>query len=224
MNASLPTGLVTFLFTDIEGSTRLWERRPEAMRAALAIHDRLLRQAIESNGGHVVKMTGDGVMAAFGSPAGAVAAALAAQRALLTTTGHRPPTADTLPPDPLNTDLLIRARMGIHTGAAELREGDYHGPTLNRAARLMATGHGGQVLLSGVTAALRIVPIVARHSRSASWTRGRACGACRTTPATSTASGWATARPKLARRGRNSDAQHAKRTWPATWLHLRFSP
>ena len=154
MNASLPTGLVTFLFTDIEGSTRLWERRPEAMRAALAIHDRLLRQAIESNGGHVVKMTGDGVMAAFGSPAGAVAAAVAAQRALLTTTGHRPPTADTLPPDPLNTDLLIRARMGIHTGAAELREGDYHGPTLNRAARLMATGHGGQVLLSGVTAAL----------------------------------------------------------------------
>ena len=88
MNASLPTGLVTFLFTDIEGSTRLWERRPAAMRAALAVHDRLLRQAIASNGGHVVKLTGDGVMAAFGSPAGAAAAALAALRARLTTTGH----------------------------------------------------------------------------------------------------------------------------------------
>ena len=154
MSASLPTGIVTFLFTDIEGSTRLWERAPERMRAALAIHDRLLRQAIETNDGHVVKMTGDGVMAAFGSPSAAVAAALAAQRALLATTAP----LDTVQPntDLPETDQLIplRARMGIHTGAAELREDDYHGPTLNRAARLMAAGHGGQMLLSGITAAL----------------------------------------------------------------------
>ena len=157
MNASLPTGVVTFLFTDIEGSTRLWERRPEAMRAALAVHDRLLREAIDSHDGHVVKMTGDGVLAAFDSPVAALAAALDAQR-FLASRGDRPTT--TPPPlsplntNPLSSDPLIRARMALHTGAAELREGDYHGATLNRAARLMSTGHGGQVLLSGVTAAL----------------------------------------------------------------------
>jgi class 3 adenylate cyclase len=137
MNASLPTGVVTFLFTDIEGSTRLWERRPEAMRAALAVHDRLLREAIDGHDGHVVKMTGDGVLAAFDSPVAALAAALDAQRSLASR-GDRPTT--TPPPlsplntDPLSSDPLIRARMALHTGAAELREGDYHGATLNRAA------------------------------------------------------------------------------------------
>ena len=156
MSIPLPTGVVTFLFTDIEGSTRLWERHTAAMERALAHHDDLLRAAIESHGGHVVKTTGDGVLAAFESPAAALAAALAAQRGLKQTTDDRPPpTAPLLNTDPLTTDpLALSARMALHTGEAELREGDYHGTTLNRAARLMAIGHGGQVLLSGVTAGL----------------------------------------------------------------------
>jgi predicted ATPase len=122
---------VTFLFTDVEGSTRRWEADAEGMRAALAAHDDVLRKAIEAHGGWLFKHTGDGVCATFASPRSAVDAAVAAQRVL---------------------DLPVR--MGLATGEAELRDGDYFGTVLNRAARVMAAGHGGQVLLADSTAGL----------------------------------------------------------------------
>lgn len=134
----LPTGTVTFLFTDIEGSTQLWEKQPEAMKAALAGHDAILRSAVESNHGQVIKNTGDGYLAVFTTALEAVQATIQAQTRLQS---------------PL-AELNIQVRMGVHTGEAELRERDYYGQTLNRTARIMAVGYGGQVLLSGVTAAL----------------------------------------------------------------------
>ncbi|OMB99738.1 cyclase [Mycobacterium sp. NS-7484] len=127
----MPSGVVTFLFTDIEGSTRRWETEPDVMRAALAVHDDVLRAAIGSHAGHTFKHTGDGVCAAFSSPAAAIDAAVTAQR-----------------------ELGLPVRMGIATGEAESRDGDYFGAVLNRAARIMAAGHGGQILLDGVTAGL----------------------------------------------------------------------
>jgi predicted ATPase len=123
--------VVTFLFTDVEGSTRRWEADADAMRAALAAHDEVLRTAIEAHGGFLFKHTGDGVCAAFASPTAAVDAAVAAQHA-----------------------LELPVRMGIATGEAELREGDYFGAVLNRAARVMAAGHGGQILLAESTVSL----------------------------------------------------------------------
>ncbi len=126
-----PTGVVTFLFTDVEGSTRRWEADAEGMRAALATHDEVLRGAIEGHGGWLFKHTGDGVCAAFASPRSAVDAAVAAQ-----------------------LQLLLPVRMGIATGEAELRAGDYSGAVLNRVARVMAAGHGGQILLAESTAGL----------------------------------------------------------------------
>jgi class 3 adenylate cyclase len=133
----LPTGAVTFLFTDLESSTRLWEEHPQAMRGALARHDEILREAVEAHGGVVVKSTGDGLHAAFASAEGALLAAAAGQAGLgfelFEGTGP------------------LRVRMGIHTGTGELRDGDYFGPALNRAARLMAVAHGGQVLVSLAT-------------------------------------------------------------------------
>ncbi len=137
----LPEGAVTFLFTDIEGSTRLWERHSDQMQHALARHDLLLQEAIALNDGIIVKSTGDGLQAAFASPHNAVAAALAAQRGL---NGEEWP--QSIGP--------LRARMALHTAAAELREGDYFGSAVNRAARLMAAGHGGQILLSQATVQL----------------------------------------------------------------------
>jgi predicted ATPase/class 3 adenylate cyclase len=130
----LPTGTVTFLFTDIEGSTGLWERYPEAMSEALARHDEILRAVVEANNGSVVKTAGDGVHAAFSTATEALEAALGAQRALL-----RAEWAETGP---------LRVRMALNTGATEERDGDYYGPPVNRAARLLSAGHGGQVLLS----------------------------------------------------------------------------
>jgi class 3 adenylate cyclase len=130
----LPTGIVTFLFTDIEGSTRLWERDPEEMQQALPRHDAVLRKAIQSHGGAIFKTVGDSFCAAFASPQPAIQAAVAAQQEL-----HRE-----LP--------WLRVRMAVHTGTAEHREGDYFGPALNRVARLLAAGHGGQTLLSRATA------------------------------------------------------------------------
>jgi predicted ATPase len=123
--------VVTFLFTDVEGSTRRWEADADAMRVALVVHDEVLRTAIETNGGWVFKHTGDGVCAAFASPRSAVDAAVDAQRA-----------------------LELPVRMGLATGEAELRDCDYFGAVLNRAARVMAAGHGGQVLLAESTAGL----------------------------------------------------------------------
>jgi class 3 adenylate cyclase len=136
----LPSGTVTFLFTDIEGSTRLWKEHADAMRPALARHDELLRGVIESHNGHVVKSTGDGVHAAFAAADAGVAAAIAGQRALSCAEwGATGP---------------VRVRMGLHTGVASLRDGDYFGGTLNRAARLMAVAHGGQIVCSLATADL----------------------------------------------------------------------
>jgi predicted ATPase/class 3 adenylate cyclase len=129
--ATAPSGVVTFLFTDVEGSTRRWEADADAMRKALAAHDEVLRAAIEAHGGWLFKHTGDGVCAAFASPRLAVDAAVAAQRG-----------------------LELPVRMGIATGEAELRGGDYFGVVLNRAARVMAAGHGGQILLADSTAGL----------------------------------------------------------------------
>src|SRR4051812_18101142 len=135
--AELPSGTVTFLFTDIEGSTTRWEHQPEAMQRALARHDALVRAAIRDQGGHVVKTMGDAFHAAFSRAPDAVAAALDAQRRLQAESwGEIGP---------------LRVRMALHTGVAEERDGDYYGPTLNRAARLMSAGHGGQVLLSQTT-------------------------------------------------------------------------
>ncbi|MDQ6852244.1 MAG: adenylate/guanylate cyclase domain-containing protein, partial [Actinomycetota bacterium] len=137
----LPTGTVTFLFTDVEGSTRLWEEHPDAMKAALARHDEILRGAVESHAGHIVKTTGDGVHAAFRTAHDAIATAIDAQCAL---------GVERWEPEPL------RARMGIHTGEADVRDGDYYGAALNRAARLMGAAHGGQVLVSLPTAEVLI--------------------------------------------------------------------
>src|SRR5688572_27069254 len=135
-----PRGAVTFLFTDIEGSTRRWERDQAAMAAALARHDALLRAAIEEHGGHVFKTIGDAFCAAFADPAAAVAAALAAQRWLAAERwGETGP---------------IRVRMALHTGEPEHRDRDYFGPPVNRVARILSTGAGEQVLVSAATAAL----------------------------------------------------------------------
>ncbi|MGO9873780.1 MAG: adenylate/guanylate cyclase domain-containing protein, partial [Acidimicrobiia bacterium] len=135
-----PSGNVTFLFTDIEGSTQLWESAPEAMRPALERHDVLLRAAIDTRRGYLVKATGDGVHAAFDHADDALAAAIAIQDALSVESW----------PD----GATVRVRMGVHTGEASERDGDYFGPEVNHAARLMAVAHGGQVLCSQATAAL----------------------------------------------------------------------
>jgi len=135
--SSLPTGTVTFLFTDIEGSTRLWETHHDAMRKALARHDEILRKCIDAQRGHVFKTGGDAFCAAFDNARDAVHAALAAQLALC---------AEAWP-----ESNHIRVRMALHSGAAELRESDYFGPPLNQVARLLAAGHGGQTLLSETT-------------------------------------------------------------------------
>lgn len=126
-----PSGVVTFLFTDIEGSTRRWEADAEEMRTALHIHDAVLQDAVERHDGWLFKHTGDGVCAAFDTPGAAVDSAIAAQRA-----------------------LALPVRMGIATGEAEFSGSDYFGAVLNRAARIMSAGHGGQVLLDGPTAGL----------------------------------------------------------------------
>ena len=142
MTSDLPTGTLTFLFTDIEGSTQLWERHLQDMQAALARHDALLAEAIAAHSGYIVKHTGDGCHAVFAAALDGVLAALDAQQALSAEAWSE------LAPD------VLRARMALHTGEAETRDGDYFGPALNRAARLMAIGHGGQILLSELTAGL----------------------------------------------------------------------
>ena len=128
----MPSGTVTFLFTDLEGSTRLWEEQPEAMTAALARHDAIVRGAIASHHGRVVKTTGDGFHAVFGRPDDALGAAVEAQRAIAG--------------EAREAGVQLLVRMGVHTGASEERDGDYYGTAVNRAARLMAVAHGGQVV------------------------------------------------------------------------------
>jgi class 3 adenylate cyclase len=131
---------VTFLFTDIEGSTGLWERAPDGMRTALGVHDEILRRAIDAHSGYLFSSMGDGVAAAFGRAADGVATAVDAQRALA---------AEEWPPG-----VEVRVWMGLHTGDAVEQDGDYFGGPVNRAARLMAAAQGGQVVVSEVTAAL----------------------------------------------------------------------
>src|SRR6476659_6443987 len=133
----LPTGALTFLFTDVEGSTRLWEEEPAAMSTALARHDALVRDAIERHDGYVFMTAGDAFCAAFRNADRALAAACDAQRALLT--------------EPWRGPVQIKARMALHTGEVEIRENGYFGQPLNRVARLLAAGHGGQILLSAAT-------------------------------------------------------------------------
>lgn len=124
----------TFLFTDIEGSTKLWEDHPEAMRTALAAHDSILRREIESHGGKVFKTGGDAFYAVFPSAVAALSAALESQRDLVR--------------QKWDEISHLRVRMALHTGSAEERDGDYFGPALNRVARLLTAGHGGQTLLT----------------------------------------------------------------------------
>jgi predicted ATPase/class 3 adenylate cyclase len=132
-----PTGTVTFLFTDIEGSTSLWQEHPESMKDSLVTHDRIMRSTIEDHRGYVFSTAGDAFAAAFARASDAVSSAVAAQRMF----GR----ADW-------GEAVVRVRTGLHTGEAEEREGDYFGPALNRGARLMAAAHGGQVLVSSATA------------------------------------------------------------------------
>ncbi len=135
-----PTGTVTFLFTDIEGSSRLWERFPVDMGPALARHDALLRSEIESHDGFVFKTVGDAFCAAFATPEQGLDAALGAQKKLFA--------------EDWGLVGPLRVRMGLHTGPAEFRDNDYFGGTLNRAARISSAGHGGQVLCSQMIADL----------------------------------------------------------------------
>ena len=155
--AQLPTGTVTFLFTDIEGSTPLWEQQPAAMNAALAHHNALLGQAIESHRGYVFKTVGDAFCVAFATAMDALHAALAIQRELGRFNGE----PILLHPDSPGRDvegrpspIALRVRMGLHTGETAERDGDYFGATVNRVARIMSVAHGGQMLLSLVTAEL----------------------------------------------------------------------
>lgn len=133
----LPSGTITFLFTDIEGSTKRWEEQPEAMAVALAKHDVLLRGIFEGRGGYVFKTIGDAFCVAFARATEAVAAAVQSQRSL-----YR---------EEWGVTGGIRVRMALHTGMAEERDGDYFGPAVNRVARLLSAGHGGQILMSLTT-------------------------------------------------------------------------
>jgi TolB-like protein len=134
---TLPTGNVTFLFTDIEGSTRLWEADRAAMARVVARHDGLLRTTIERHGGQVFKTVGDGFCAAFDTADGAVVAAAAIQGAVAAEDWRAP--------------AALRVRCALHTGLAEQRDRDYFGPTLNRLARLLAHAKGGETLLTAAT-------------------------------------------------------------------------
>jgi len=127
-------GIVTFLFTDIEGSSRLWEEQSERMESAMASHDVIVRAAVETNRGTVVKMAGDGLHAAFEDPLDAMKAALAIQLALSDSNA--------------TNGIALQVRCGLHIGAVERRDNDFFGRTVNRAARIMSAANGGQALVS----------------------------------------------------------------------------
>jgi predicted ATPase/class 3 adenylate cyclase len=149
LNARNRIEVVTILFTDIESSTHLWERDPEGMSRALAEHDALARAAVMDHHGTLVKMTGDGMHAVFADPVDALNATVDLQLSLADTAGTR--------------EGALKVRTGLHTGAVQRRENDYFGTTVNRAARIMAAAHGGQVLLSQAAAELvrdRLPPMV----------------------------------------------------------------
>jgi predicted ATPase/class 3 adenylate cyclase len=135
--AAAPSGTVTFLFTDIEGSTRLWEMSPESMAAALMRHDQIVREVIEGESGYVFKTVGDAFCAAFHTAPAALKAAISVQRAVAR--------------EPWPQTATVRVRIALHTGACELRKNDYFGRPLNRVSRLLSAGHGGQILVSAAT-------------------------------------------------------------------------
>ena len=132
---------VTFLFTDLENSTPLWENHPDLMQGLAARHDALMRESIEVHRGRVVKTTGDGFHAVFETASDGIAAALAGQQAMVAEFWP----AETGP---------LRVRMGLHTGESRMRDGDYYGSEVNRAARVMGVAHGSQILTSAATAVL----------------------------------------------------------------------
>jgi class 3 adenylate cyclase len=136
----LPSGTVTFLFTDLEDSTQLWEDYHQAMKSALARHDAILQAAVKAENGLIIKTTGDGLHAVFPTATDGVEAVLSAQL------GLRAEAWDETGP--------LRVRMALHSGDAELRDGDYYGSVVNRAARIMGTASGEQILISGSTADL----------------------------------------------------------------------
>ena len=142
MNPELPAGTVTFLFTDIEDSTRLWESYPAGMTQAVALHDSLLREVTAAHNGIAVKNTGDGALVAFASVADALTATVNIQRRVAGEGWA------------MITPGRLRIRSGLHTGEAQIRDNDYFGPAVIRAARIMSIGHGGQVLLSSATSVL----------------------------------------------------------------------
>ena len=131
----LPSGMVTLVFTDIEGGVRLWEADPEAMAEASARHNRIVGEQVEAAGGRVYKRVGEAFRAVFADPAAALASAVAVQRAI---------GAESWPPG-----VPVRVRVAVHSGACAEREGEYAGPVVNRVAGLLAVGHGGQVLVTG---------------------------------------------------------------------------
>ena len=149
---TLPTGVVTFLLTDIEGSTALWDDHPKAMKAAVARHDQIVAAAVEESSGVLVKTKGEGdsAFSVFARASDSLAAALEIQRRFSA--------------EPWSGGLSLRVRAALHTGEAELRDGDYYGPTVNRAARLRAIAHGGQTLLSDATASISRGHLPARVS------------------------------------------------------------
>jgi class 3 adenylate cyclase len=136
----LPSGTVSFAFTDIEGSTVRWDRDRAAMQDAVRRHDAIMRAAIADHDGYVFKTIGDAFCAAFWRPEDAVAAMLAAQHALEA--------------EDFSVVDGIRVRAAVHTGTADERDGDYFGPVVNRVARLLSIGHGGQLLVTGVVESL----------------------------------------------------------------------
>jgi class 3 adenylate cyclase len=136
----LPSGIVTFLFTDIEGSTPLWERDPGAMRQSLDLHNAILNDTIRSHSGIAYKFIGDAFQAAFAYPDHAIQAALEIQRGLCAATW--------------GATGALRVRIGLHTGPAELQGSEYVSHTLNRVARVMSAAHGGQILLTSAVVEL----------------------------------------------------------------------
>jgi predicted ATPase/class 3 adenylate cyclase len=132
----LPSGTVALLFTDIEGSSARWETHRDAMAQALERHDAVLRTALERHGGIVFKTVGDAFCCVFSTASDAIASAYEAQRAIAQ--------------EDFSSIGGLRVRMAVHTGPADVRAGDYFGPTINRVARLLSIGHGGQVLVSGI--------------------------------------------------------------------------
>src|SRR5688500_555475 len=134
---SLPTGTVTFLFTDIEGSTRLLQQVGDSYNQILETHSRIVREAIEAHSGIVVSTEGDSFFAVFPTPEDAVASAADFQRGLEAAEW--------------NVDVRVTVRVGIHTGEGTIGGDNYVGLDVHRAARIAAAGHGGQVLVSATT-------------------------------------------------------------------------